>query len=147
VAASAILPKFLISAPAYFQNLYLPPMDHPAGHTDSPLSNALTSARFVLLTQQQLIKDFGQHSCTFEAPFAHEPFEMDVLVDTVQAALTHILEKTPNKWLPLMYTLDISEKKYIRFFSETSADWLPEFAWIVIRREAQKVFFREKFRD
>jgi hypothetical protein len=122
-------------------------MDHPAGHTDSPLANALTSARFVLLTQQQLIKDFGQHSCTFEPPFADEPFEMDVLVDTVQAALTHILEKTPGKWLPLMYTLDISEKKHIRFFSETSADWLPEFAWIVIRREAQKVFFREKFRD
>jgi|GEM_PF-2635577 len=122
-------------------------MDHTAGHTDAPLSDAFSSARFVLLTQQQLIKDFGQHSWAFDTVFAHEPFEMDVLVDTVQAALTHILEKTPRKWLPLMYTLDISEKKYMHFFADTSADWLPEFAWIVIRREAQKVFFREKFRD
>jgi hypothetical protein len=32
------------------------------------------------------------------------------------------------------------------FFSNADKNWLGDFAMIVIKREAQKVFFREKLR-
>lgn len=110
------------------------------------IENAFSSADFVLKTQQQIAKDFGNHGFEFESDFVVLPYETDLLKETVQEMLSDIVEKHASKWLPLMYSLDISEKNYVRFFENATRDWLSDFAFAVIRREAQKVFFRQKLK-
>ena len=110
------------------------------------MENAFSSADFVLKTQRQIAKDFGNHGFQFEADFELRPYETGILKELVQQLLSDIIEHHPSKWLPLMYSLDISEKNYVRFFENASPGWLSDFALVVIRREAQKVFFREKLK-
>lgn len=110
------------------------------------IENAFDSADFVLKTQQQIAKDFGQHGFEFSPAFTNEVFEINSLKINVQEMLKEIIEKSPSKWLPLMYTIDISEQKYVQFFSATTPEWLNEFTDILIKREAQKVFFRQNLK-
>lgn len=110
------------------------------------LITSLSNQDFVLKTQRQISKDFNQHGFEFEPDFDFQAFEIDKLRRCVQEMLLEVNEKQPNKWMPLMYTLDIPEKQYLRFFSGISSDWIVDFAFLVIKREAQKVFFRESFK-
>lgn len=110
------------------------------------IETAFDSADFVLKTQQQIAKDFGQHGFEFSPSFSTDVFEIDFLKVTVQEMLKEIIETSPSKWLPLMYTIDISEQKYVQFFSSTTPEWLNEFTDILIKREAQKVFFRQNLK-
>lgn len=121
-------------------------MENGLTGSGSGLEEAFSSAGFVLKTQLQLAKDFGSHGFQFGADFETEAYDVARLRETVQAVLSEIIEKQPSKWLPLMYSLDISEKSYVRFFENAQPGWLEEFALVVIRREAQKVFFREKLK-
>lgn len=107
------------------------------------MEKAFSSSGFVLKTQFQISKDFARHGFGFSPDFESVAYDSGRLHETVRLMLAEIAEKSPSRWLPLMYSLDISEKNYVRFFESSHADWLSEFAWVVIRREAQKVFFRE----
>ena len=107
---------------------------------------SLSNQGFVLKTQQQISKDFNQHGFEFEPKFDTQAYEIGSLRIAVQEMLLEVMEKHPNKWMPLMYTLDIPEKQYVRFFSGVISEWVIDFAFLVIKREAQKVFFRESFK-
>jgi hypothetical protein len=41
--------------------------------------------------------------------------------------------------------MDISEKVYLQLATSNDVHWMELFTWIVIRREALKVFLREKY--
>lgn len=107
---------------------------------------SLSNHDFVLKTQKQISKDFNQHGFQFEPQFEVHSYEIGTLRLAVQEMLLEVMEKHPNKWMPLMYTLDIPEKQYVRFFSGVTSEWVIDFAFLVIKREAQKVFFRESFK-
>jgi hypothetical protein len=107
---------------------------------------SLSNQDFVLKTQQQISKDFNQHGFQFEPSFELQAYEIGNLRTAVQEMLKEVMQKQANKWMPLMYTLDIPEKQYIKFFAGLSTDWIVDFAFLVIKREAQKVFFRENFK-
>ena len=107
---------------------------------------SLSNHGFVLKTQQQISKDFNQHGFEFEPKFDSEAYEITNLRNAVQEMLLEVMEKQPQKWMPLMYTIDIPEKQYVKFVSDRSVDWIIDFAFLVIKREAQKVFFRESFK-
>ena len=107
---------------------------------------SLSNQDFVLKTQKQISKDFNQHGFEFEPDFESNSYEIGKLRTLVQEMLLNVIEKQPKKWMPLMYTLDIPEKQYVRFFSGVTSDWIIDFAFLVIKREAQKVFFRENFK-
>lgn len=110
------------------------------------IEHAFDSSEFVLKTQQQIAKDFRQHGFEFEAEFEIAAFDIHELRKVVQNKLAEVIEKAPSKWLPLMYTIDISEHKYVQFFSATTPEWLIEFTDILIKREAQKVFFKQNLK-
>lgn len=107
---------------------------------------SLSNQSFVLKTQQQISKDFNQHGFEFEPLFVSQGYEIEKLKIAVQEMLLEVLQKHPGKWMSLMYTIDIPEKQYVTFFSGTSTDWIIDFAFLIIKREAQKVFFRENFK-
>lgn len=119
--------------------------DEQTNHSPE-IEKAFSSADFILKTQCQIAKDFASHGFHFGEDFETEAYETEHLKQAVQLVLSEIIAQNPSKWLPLMYSLDISEKNYVRFFENAHHDWLSDFAMVVIRREAQKVFFREKFR-
>jgi hypothetical protein len=101
---------------------------------------------FRLKTQQQISKDFGVHGFNFSPSFSEEAYSLEALVDTVAEAMVYLIEKQPTSWHPLLYTMDISEKTYLQLATSNDSNWMEQFTWIVIRREALKVFLREKYR-
>lgn len=121
-------------------------MENELSKINDSLDQSMNSKDFVLRTQQQITKDFRQHGFEFEADFETDARTLSDLLETLRFKLGDIAENHGSKWLPLMYSLDISEKNYARFFSKADKNWLEDFAMIVIKREAQKVFFREKLR-
>jgi hypothetical protein len=121
-------------------------MENELSKISDSLDQSMNSKDFVLRTQQQIAKDFRQHGFQFEADFEIDARTLSDLLETLRFKLGDIAENHGSKWLPLMYSLDISEKNYARFFSKADKNWLEDFAMIVIKREAQKVFFREKLR-
>lgn len=121
-------------------------MENEQSWSGSAITKAFHSADFVLKTQQQIAKDFARHGFHFETDFEEKAYEIEELEQAILLTLAEIIEKQPSKWLPLMYSLDISEKNYVRFFAAAESNWLKDFVLIVLRREAQKVFFREKLK-
>jgi len=109
------------------------------------LEEHFSNEEFRLKTQQQLSKDFEVHGFGFHPDFCIEVLEVQQLSDTVCDALMYMVEKKSSSWQPLLYTIDISEKVYVHYATSQQENWMQSFAWEVIRREAQKVFFRIKF--
>ena len=101
--------------------------------------------QFRLKTQLQLAKDFGVHGFDFAPEFSQVAYSIEALVDTLAAALMYMIEKQASSWHPLLYTMDVSEQTYLQLATSNNPNWLAEFTWIVLRREALKVFFREKY--
>ena len=112
---------------------------------DKELDAHFSNELFRLKTQRQIAKDFESHGFSFNPAFCDMVVEIQQLSDTVSEALMYMVEKKASSWQPLLYTIDISEKVYIQYATSQSQNWMQLFAWEVIRREAQKVFFREKY--
>jgi hypothetical protein len=114
-------------------------------HSNTELEARFDYAPFRLKTQLQLAKDFGVHGFDFAPNFSENACSIEALVDAVAEALMYILEKQASSWHPLLYTMDVSEQTYLQLATSNDANWMEAFTWIVIRREALKVFFREKY--
>lgn len=101
---------------------------------------------FRLKTQQQIAKDFGIHGFDFPESFFVEAYSIDALVDVLTQAMMYMIEKQSTSWHPLLYTMDIPEQTYLKLATSNDSNWMEQFTWIVIRREALKVFFKEKYK-
>ncbi len=112
---------------------------------DKELEAHFSNELFRLKTQRQIAKDFESHGFSYNPTFCDEVVDIQQLSDTVSEALMYIIEKKVSSWQPLLYTIDISEKVYVQYATSQEQNWMQLFAWEVIRREAQKVFFREKY--
>lgn len=102
-------------------------------------------ADFRLKTQQQLAKDFAQHGLFFRELFSTESLNPDEIIAEIQTKLTEFIA-TKKALLPLLYTIDIPEKKYQTWLLNESNN-LENLTWMLVEREAQKVYLREKFRN
>lgn len=101
--------------------------------------------QFRLKTQLQIAKDFGVYGFEFAPNFTENAYSIENLVDTLAEAMMYMIEKQASSWHPLLYTMDVSEQTYLQLATSNEPNWMEEFTWIVIRREALKVFFREKY--
>ena len=101
--------------------------------------------QFRLKTQLQIAKDFAVHGFDFAPEFSQVAYSIEALVDTLAEALMYMIEKQSSSWHPLLYTMDVSEQSYLQLATSNESNWLAEFTWFVLRREAFKVFFREKY--
>ena len=112
---------------------------------NSELEERFNHEQFRFKTQLQLAKDFSVHGFDFAPIFLEQALSIEALVDTVTEALMYMIEKHSSSWHPLLYTMDVSEQSYLQLATSNDSNWMEEFTWIVIRREALKVFFREKY--
>lgn len=100
---------------------------------------------FRLKTQIQLVKDFAQHGFDFPVDFSEFAWDSGSILDEVVHLIGLILEKNANQWMSLIYTIDLSEKTYQQFLVKADKDSLRELAWLIIKREAQKVYLRSLY--
>lgn len=83
-------------------------MKNELSKINDSLDQSMESSDFILKTQLQIAKDFGQHGFHFEADFESEAKSLVELLEILQIKLGKIAENHSSKWLPLMYSLDIS---------------------------------------
>ncbi len=112
---------------------------------NSELKERFNHEQFRLKTQLQLVKDFAVHGFDFAPEFSQVAYSIEALVDTLAEALMYMIEKQSSSWHSLLYTMDVSEQTYLQLATSNESKWLAEFTWFVLRREAFKVFFREKY--
>ena len=98
---------------------------------------------FVLKTQQQIEKDFAKYGIDFPETFFTEPLSKLEIESILQEKVTAIMKFGETNLLQLLYTIDISEKDFKNLVQ--SPDFLPTIAYMILKREAMKVYFREKY--
>jgi hypothetical protein len=98
---------------------------------------------FVLKTQQQIEKDFAKYGIDFHDTFVTDPLSKIEIESILQEKVTAIMKFGETNLLQLLYTIDIPEKDFLNLVQ--SPDFLPTIASMILKREAMKVYFREKY--
>ena len=96
-----------------------------------------------LLLQQQLVKDFGSIGELFSEKFQTDVLEWNTLVASVRELTLNIIEKGEQKLLQLLYQVDIQEQYFLNLLGHES--FLNKLTEAVIKREAEKIYFRKKY--
>jgi len=65
------------------------------------------------------------------------------LIDYLQEVISTLLEKHFDVFLNLLYRIDISEHKIKSIINEMSADTEQQIAFVILKREWQKVWFKK----
>ena len=99
---------------------------------------------FVLKTQQQIEKDFAKYSIDFSEGFVTEPLSKIEIESILQEKVTSIMKFGETNLLQLLYSIDIPEKDFLNLVN--SPDFLSTISSMILKREAMKVYFREKYR-
>jgi len=99
---------------------------------------------FVLKTQQQIEKDFAKYGIDFPEGFVTDPLSKIEIESILQEKVTSIMKFGETNLLQLIYTIDIPEKDFLNLVN--SPDFLSTISSMILKREAMKVYFREKYR-
>ena len=98
---------------------------------------------FVLNTQKQLAKDFGQNGFYFSEAFSEVSFSRDEIEQVVAEQLMEIMRLSETKLLQLLYTIDLPEKEFFSILGKSN--FLQELAAKIVFKEAYKVYLRNRF--
>lgn len=116
-------------------------MKHFLAQTE--LEQELKSVDFVLATLRQITKDFGMSGIDFTDSFAENPLPYDALSEILEDQLSRVMQLGERTLLQLLYQIDIPQHEFLALTTEP--DFLPRLSNLIIRREAYKVFLRQKF--
>jgi len=101
------------------------------------------NADFVLKTQQQIAKDFQRSGIEVNPELLNTTLEIDTLQKVVSEMLASVVQQGETFTLQLLYQIDIPQSQFLAL--TTNPDFLSEAAYLIIRREAQKVHLRSIF--
>lgn len=105
------------------------------------LALSFYNEEFVLKTLEQINKDLsGLESA--EVVFNID-FERDVLEQLIDQLATILLKMNNRNIQQFIYRVDLKESDFLK--SVSKEDDFQELAFLIIRREAQKVYLRSKF--
>ena len=112
--------------------------------TEDEINAFISEEDFVERTCQQIIKDFSTvYPKEIEFQFVENGTLLNQLIEQISFLLEDISKMGTGTVLQLMYTIDIPENQY--YNSLGFDDSTQKLAFIIIRREAQKVYLRNKF--
>lgn len=109
----------------------------------SELEHEIKSVDFILATQRQIAKDFGMSGIEFESWFTQDPLPYVILTEIIEMHLGQIMQIGERPLLQLLYQIDIPQTDFLKITTE--ADFLEKLSNLVIRREAYKVYLRQRF--
>lgn len=105
------------------------------------LNGWLVSQQMVQKVIDQIEKDFAQHDLPIEV-------EGGRIIETIQQHIERLLHADYQKLQNLLYRIDIDERKQTQL--QTMHQNMPErdvISFLIIQREAQKVFFKEYYKN
>lgn len=108
------------------------------------LSLYFKNQEFIDATVAQLNKDLqGLFFDELKSDFNSDSQIIDQLISTLQPILQSLTKQQPEQLSQFIYRVDLGEKKYIDSLAQDIS--LKQLAYLVIEREAQKVYLRAKF--
>ena len=112
---------------------------------NSDLSLHFNNQEFIDATIAQLNKDLqGLFFEELKSDFNADSSIIDQLISTLQPVLQSLSKQHPEQLSQLIYRVDLGEKKYIDSLTQDIS--LKQLSYLVIEREAQKVYLRSKFK-
>lgn len=91
---------------------------------------------------QQLNKDLHMSNIDFEFQETLNPLELKSLL--IQF-LMNLITNNYDDYLNLLYRIDVSEQSLLKLASERMQDSIEQVAFLVLKREAQKVWLKYNF--
>ena len=107
------------------------------------IASVFSSAEFVVKTQCQLVKDFGQYHLTFPNDCSEVPYSKSEITACIEENISAILEEGETRLLQLLYTIDLSEKTFLALTQQP--DFIAQIANKILEREAYKVYLKSIF--
>ncbi|TNE77122.1 MAG: hypothetical protein EP333_01345 [Bacteroidetes bacterium] len=107
------------------------------------LSISLKRVDFERKTRIQIAKDFATQDLYFSNNFEDSTGDYNKLINEISELLIILMKKGERPLLQLLYTIDLPEKYFLEIVQDPQ---LPELlAELILRREAYKIYLREKF--
>lgn len=104
------------------------------------ISSSLSDSEFIKKTYLQIVKDFDRCNLDLSKNLTFENMNKENLFQWVEQNLLKTLEQQPHKVPQLLYLIDIPEAHIKHNFMDPKV--VKESAYIIIVREAQKVYLR-----
>lgn len=98
---------------------------------------------FVIQTQKQISKDFAKFGYGFADGFEEVPWTKNAIEIAIQEVLLEIMKHGESKLLPLIYTIDIAENRFLKLTQEP--DFVIRLSEEILKREALKVHIRRSY--
>ncbi len=90
----------------------------------------------------QLNKDF--HRAGIEDSFSEEISPSDLKIQ-LHYSVSELLQNNYSEYLNLLYIIDVSEAKIKQIVGESNQEITEQIAFLILHREWQKIWFKEKF--
>lgn len=100
---------------------------------------------FVIQTQKQISKDFAKFGYGFDEGFENTAWTKDAIEVALQEVLIEMMKHGESKLLPLIYTIDIAENRFLKLTQEP--DFVIRLAEEILKREALKVHIRRSYSE
>lgn len=107
------------------------------------LVNSLQRVDFEQKTRAQIVKDFATQELEFNPDFISETGDSDKLILEIAENIIVLMKRGERSLLQLLYTVDLPEKYFLEIVQEPDMPMI--LAERILRREAYKIFLREKF--
>ncbi len=115
--------------------------------TPHSLSEATKKEELILKTAQQIIKDFAEFGLEITFSGSTENFYDELFVQ-MHREVESMLNNDYNKFLTMLYRIDISNKDVELYRTEMRGNTQPEIiTTLIIHRELKKVMTREYFKN
>jgi hypothetical protein len=107
------------------------------------LTTQFSDDDFVIQTQKQISKDFAKIGYGFADGFEEVPWTKNAIELAIQEVLLEIMNHGESKLLPLIYTIDIAENRFLKLTQES--DFIIRLSEEILKREALKVHIRRSY--
>lgn len=111
--------------------------------THEQLLTEFQSSEFVLKTQHQIAKDFGQFSIDFSKEFMVNALELSKIVLQTEEKVAELMKEGEQRFLQYLYLVDIPESSFLAL--TTNPDFIGKISVLILQREAYKVYLRARF--
>ncbi len=90
---------------------------------------------------QQLNKDFLLTNLNTKFDLESTPAD---LMKSLQSVLLHLITDQYDDYLNLLYRIDVAEKDLLKIKGEQVATIIEQISFVILKREYQKVWFRNR---
>jgi hypothetical protein len=100
-------------------------------------------AEFVEKTKAQIVKDFSRLQIDCDAVLLENAHTQEEMIQLIEQALFEVIQQGETQLLQLLYLIDLPEAKFLSLLGRP--ELLPTLSYEILKREAQKIYLRNKY--